>query len=50
MIRLRRSTREELRRLKTHPRETYDDVIRRLLNEWRVREPHSEGGGVGGRD
>ena len=26
---------EELKRIKIHPRETYDDVIRRVLQEWK---------------
>jgi len=30
-IRIRKETVEELKRLKLHPRETYDDVIRRLI-------------------
>ena len=32
-IRVGRDTKEELRRLKIHPRETYDDVIKRLIEE-----------------
>ena len=32
-IRVRRETKEELNRLKVHPRETYDDVITRLIEE-----------------
>ena len=30
-IRIGRDTIEELKKLKIHPRETYDDVIRRLI-------------------
>jgi hypothetical protein len=28
---------EELKKLKVHPRETYDDVIKRLIEEYRRR-------------
>ncbi|MFP3264649.1 MAG: hypothetical protein RXO54_02310 [Acidilobus sp.] len=34
-IRVRRETKEELNKLKVHPRETYDDVITRLIEEYR---------------
>lgn len=34
-IRIGRGTKEELERLKVHPRETYDDVIRRLIEAYR---------------
>jgi len=34
-IRVRKETKEELNRLKVHPRETYDDVITRLIEEYR---------------
>ena len=34
-IRVRRETKEELNRLKVHPRETYDDVITRLIEEYK---------------
>ena len=34
-IRISRDTKEELRKLKIHPRETYDDVIRRLIEAYR---------------
>jgi hypothetical protein len=26
---------EELKKLKVHPRETYEDVIKRVLEEWK---------------
>jgi hypothetical protein len=35
VIRVSRATADELRRLKVHPREPYDDVIRRALEGWR---------------
>ena len=28
---------EELKKLKVHPRETYDDVVKRLIEEYRRR-------------
>jgi predicted CopG family antitoxin len=34
-IRVGRDTKEELKRLKIHPRETYDDVIKRLIEEYK---------------
>ena len=34
-VRIRRDTKEELRRLNIHPRETYGDVIRRLIEAYR---------------
>ena len=34
-IRVRRETKEELNKLKVHPRETYDDVITRLIEEYK---------------
>jgi hypothetical protein len=34
-IRVRKETKEELNRLKVHPRETYDDVITRLIEEYK---------------
>ncbi|GGP21280.1 hypothetical protein GCM10007981_12450 [Thermocladium modestius] len=34
-IRVSREVKEELRGLKVHPRETYDDVIRRLIEVYR---------------
>lgn len=34
-IRLGTDTIEHLKQLKTHPRETYDDVVRRLIEAWR---------------
>jgi predicted CopG family antitoxin len=34
-IRVSREVKEELRRLKVHPRETYDDVIRRLIEVYK---------------
>ena len=36
-IRVGRDTKEGLRRLKIHPRETYDDVIKRLIEEHKRR-------------
>jgi len=40
-IRVGWDTKEELRRLKIHPRETYDDVIKRLIEEYK-RCKHEE--------
>ena len=34
-IRVRKETKEELNKLKIHPRETYDDVITRLIEEYK---------------
>ncbi len=34
-IRVSKEVKEELRRLKIHPRETYDDVIKRLIEEYK---------------
>ncbi|MGB9779087.1 MAG: DUF7557 family protein [Candidatus Bathyarchaeales archaeon] len=34
-IRVGRDTKKELRKLKVHPRETYDDVIRRLIEAYK---------------
>jgi len=34
-VRIRKDTLEELKRLKVHPRETYDDVIRRLIEAFK---------------
>ncbi|NHW22894.1 MAG: hypothetical protein HA489_01360 [Archaeoglobales archaeon] len=36
-IRIGKDTKEELKKLKVHPRETYDDVIKRLIEEYRRR-------------
>jgi predicted CopG family antitoxin len=36
-IRIKRETIEDLKRLKFHPRETYDDVIKRLIEAWKER-------------
>jgi predicted CopG family antitoxin len=36
-IRIRKDTVEELKQLKVHPRETYDDVIKRLIQAWKER-------------
>jgi hypothetical protein len=41
-IRVRKETKEELNRLKVHPRETYDDVITRLIEEYK-RCRHEKG-------
>jgi len=38
-IRIKKDTIEELKRLKIHPRETYDDVIKRLIATWKERTP-----------
>jgi predicted CopG family antitoxin len=32
-IRIGKDTKEELKKLKVHPRETYDDVIKRLFTD-----------------
>jgi len=37
-IRIGRETKEKLKSLKIHPRETYDDVIRRLIEIYEKRE------------
>jgi len=34
-IRIKPDTKKALEELKVHPRETYDDVIRRLIDEWK---------------
>ena len=34
-IRIGKDTKEELNRLKVHPRETYDDVIKRLIEAYK---------------
>jgi len=34
-LRIRKETKEELNKLKVHPRETYDDVITRLIEEYK---------------
>ena len=34
-IRIRLEIKEELKKMKTHPRETYDDVISRLIEEYK---------------
>jgi predicted CopG family antitoxin len=34
-VRLGEDTVESLKKLKAHPRETYDDVVRRLIEAWR---------------
>jgi len=36
-IRIGKDTKEELKKLKVHPRETYDDVIKRLIEECKKR-------------
>ncbi|MEM1605833.1 MAG: hypothetical protein QXW41_06290 [Fervidicoccaceae archaeon] len=40
-IRIGKDTKEELKRLKIHPRETYDDVIKRLIEEYK-RSRHAK--------
>jgi predicted CopG family antitoxin len=42
VIRVRKKTVEELQQLKIHYRETYDDVIKRLIEAWRRREVKCE--------
>jgi predicted CopG family antitoxin len=34
-IRVGKDTKEELKKLKAHPRETYDDVVRRLIETYK---------------
>jgi len=34
-IRIGKDTKEELNKLKIHPRETYDDVIKRIIDEYK---------------
>ena len=34
-VRIGKDTKEELKKLKIHPRETYDDVIKRLIEVYR---------------
>jgi predicted CopG family antitoxin len=41
-IRIRSDTRDSLSRLKKHPRESFDDVISRLINSTVDDEPLSE--------
>jgi len=36
-IRIKKDTIEELKQLKVHPRETYDDVVKRLIEAWKGR-------------
>jgi hypothetical protein len=36
-VRIRKDTVEVLKRLKVHPRETYDDVVKRLVEAWKER-------------
>jgi predicted CopG family antitoxin len=40
-IRIEKDTKEELKRLKIHPRRTYDDVIKRLIEEYK-RSRHAK--------
>jgi predicted CopG family antitoxin len=48
-IRIGKDTKEELKRLKIHPRETYDDVIKRLIEEYKrsrhEKDQRSQAGG-----
>jgi predicted transcriptional regulator len=41
-IQIRSSTKKRLETVKTHPRETYDEVVNRLLDMTCDREPLSE--------
>lgn len=41
-IRIRKETKESLTKFRTHPRETYDEVIARLMASQVDREPVSE--------
>ncbi|GAB6284951.1 MAG: hypothetical protein STSR0009_11510 [Methanoregula sp.] len=41
-IRIRKETKESLTKFRTHPRETYDQVISRLITSQTDREPISE--------
>ena len=41
-IRIRKETKESLTKFRTHPRETYDEVISRLMASQTDREPVSE--------
>jgi len=41
-IRIRKETKESLTKFRTHPRETYDEVISRLISTQTDREPVSE--------
>jgi len=34
-VRIGKDILEELKKMKLHPRETYDDVIRRIVQEWK---------------
>jgi predicted CopG family antitoxin len=38
-IRVSRDMKEMLKKLKTHPRETYDDVVRRLVETYKKCAP-----------
>lgn len=35
VIKIGKDVKEELEALKVHPRETYEDVIRRLIQAWK---------------
>ena len=41
-IRIRKETKDSLTKFRTHPRETYDEVISRLMASQIDREPVSE--------
>jgi hypothetical protein len=43
LIKIKRETVKELKRLKFHPRETYDDVIKVLSEAWREQHIHGWG-------
>jgi len=43
LIKIKRETVKELKRLKFHPRETYDDVIKVLSEVWREQHIHGWG-------
>lgn len=59
-IRVGKDTKEELKKLKIHPRETYDDVVRRLIEVYKLCRqkgvitgmefltPHEQASGSGG--
>jgi predicted CopG family antitoxin len=37
VIKIGKDVKKELEALKVHPRETYEDVIRRLIQAWNVK-------------
>ena len=42
-LQVSRELKAELDKLKVHPRETYEDVLRRLVEAYKEREAHERG-------